>query len=195
MADDVPDKQLIQRCVDGDTTAFEILVRRYEDRLVHSLEHALNSRDDAMDAAQQAFVSAWKKLSTFRQDAAFYSWIYRIAVNAAISARRKRRVPTTSLQAYVEASGSLPADDNADADPQHRLKTEERVQLVRAALQQLAEEFRQPLVMKEIDDFSYDEIATILEIPVGTVRSRIFRARREITERLQRAFSEDRNGS
>lgn len=185
------DKQLIARSVEGDTDAFGQLVERYEDRLVHSLEHALGSREEALDAAQQAFVSAWQKLNSFRQDAAFYSWIYRIAMNAAISSGRRKRVATTSLDKHVEASGNSPADDNPSTEPDANLLSEERVRLVREALLQLAEEFRQPLVMKEIDEFSYEEIAEILEIPIGTVRSRIFRARREMTERLERLFRTD----
>ncbi|MEQ9411954.1 MAG: sigma-70 family RNA polymerase sigma factor [Fuerstiella sp.] len=184
-SDSLSDNQLIRRAVDGSPDAFDVLVRRYQDRLVHSLEHALGSREDALDAAQQAFVSAWRKLSAFRQDAAFYSWLYRIAMNAAISRKRRQRLPTTSLDDQM-AAGSPPPDQRSDTDPEHRLSTEERSAQVRAALLELAEEFRQPLVLKEIDGLSYDQIATILDIPIGTVRSRIFRARREMTERLQR---------
>lgn len=188
--DSLSDIQLIQHSIDGNLDAFDALVRRYQDRLVHSLEHALNSRDDALDAAQQAFVSAWQKLDTFRQDAAFYSWLYRIAMNAAISRRRKQRINTTSLDQRIEASGLSPVDENIDADPRRQLSSAENGQLVRDALQQLAEEFRQPLILKEIDGLAYEEIATILNIPIGTVRSRIFRARRELTERLGRLLGE-----
>lgn len=185
------DNELITRAVDGDSNAFGDLVQRYEDRLVHSLEHALGSREEAMDAAQQAFVSAWQKLKSFRQDSAFYSWIYRIAMNAAISSGRRKRVSTTSLDKHIAASGNTPEDTSPAIEPDAKLLSEERVQLVREALLQLAEEFRKPLVMKEMDGFSYDKIATILDIPVGTVRSRIFRARREMTERLERLFRTD----
>lgn len=186
----IPDNQLIQQSINGDTQAFSALITRYQDRLVHSLEHALGSREDALDAAQQAFVSVWQKLDTFRQDSAFYSWLYRVALNAAISGRRKQRLSTTSLESYVESSGTGAVDGNADADPTRQLASAENVRLVREALLQVAEEFRQPLVLKEMDGFSYEEIAKILEIPIGTVRSRIFRARREITERLHRLFEE-----
>lgn len=182
----ITDNQLIQQSIEGDPEAFELLIRRYQDRLVHSLEHALGSRDDALDAAQQAFVSVWQKLDTFRQDSAFYSWLYRVALNAAISSKRKQKLPTISLDNYVASSGRSPADENQEADPQYQMSSEEHVQLVRAALLKLPDEFRQPLVLKEIDGFSYEEIASILDIPIGTVRSRIFRARKELTERLQR---------
>ncbi len=184
------DNQLIQQAVDGSLEAFDVLVHRYQDRLVHSLEHALASRDDALDAAQQAFISAWRNLASFRQDSAFYSWIYRIAMNAAISQKRKQRVQTKSLDKHVAASGNGPIDKNPGTNPEHRITSEEHVALVRHALQLVAEEFRQPLILKELDGFSYEEIAKILQIPIGTVRSRIFRARRELTERLERIFSD-----
>ncbi len=186
--DEPTDNQLIQQATDGSLDAFDVLVRRYQDRLVHSLEHALGSHDDAFDAAQQAFVSAWRNLKSFRQDSAFYSWLYRIAMNAAISRRRKQRLPTTSLENHVETTGRSPVDENADTSPDSRMLSAEHVRLVQEALLQLAEEFRQPLVLKEIDGMSYDEIASVLDIPIGTVRSRIFRARRELTERLGRIF-------
>lgn len=186
--DNASDKDLIQQSVAGSLDAFDLLVRRYQDRLVHSLEHALGSREDALDTAQQAFISAWSKLSSFRQEAGFYSWLYRIAMNAAVSRRRSERMSAVSLDQYIAASGVVPADDAVDSAPDHRLDQEERAEVVRRALLLLAEEFRQPLVLKEIDGLSYEDIATILDIPVGTVRSRLFRARREMTEHLERLF-------
>lgn len=188
--DHLSDQQLITKSVAGNLDAFDVLVRRYQVRLVHSLHHALGSEEDARDAAQQAFMSAWKRLDSFRQDAAFYSWLYRIAMNAAISGKRKQRLSTTSLDRHVETTGVSPADESSDAAPEHSLETEERVRLVQEALQNISEEFRQPLVLKEIDGFSYEEIASILNIPIGTVRSRIFRARKELTERLKRLSEE-----
>lgn len=182
------DNELIRRSLDGRSEAFDELVLRYQQRLVHSLEHALGSFDEAVDAAQQAFVSAWRNLRSFRQDSAFYSWLYRIAINAGISRRRRQKLPTTSLDRYVARSGRIPPDTNSSADPQHRILTAEQAQTVQEALQEVAEEFRQPLVMKEMDGFTYEQIAEILDIPIGTVRSRIFRARRDLTERLQRVL-------
>lgn len=183
--DSPDDKELVRQSVAGNHEAFEQLVRRYQDRLTHSLEHALGSREDALDAAQQAFVSAWRNLSGFRSDAAFYSWLYRIAMNAAISARRRQRLSTKSLDGPDEAAAQT-VDRRPDADPAHQLQIDERVRLVREELQKIPAEFRQPLVLKEIDALSYEEIAMVLDIPVGTVRSRIFRARKELTERLKR---------
>lgn len=181
------DHDLIEQTLAGQADAFDALIRRYQDRLVHSLEHNLGSREDALEAAQQAFVSAWKNLSSFRQDAAFYSWLYRIALNAARTAQRRRRVPTTSLNRLQE-DGHLTEDTSLSASPDYDITSAERVQLVRQALQAIAAEFRQPLVLREIDGMTYEEVSEALSIPVGTVRSRIFRARQELTERLQRLF-------
>ena len=184
------DHELIDQTLAGKAEAFDALVRRYQDRLVHSLEHALGSREDALEAAQQAFVSAWKNLAGFRHDAAFYSWLYRIAFNAARTAQRRRRVDTTSLD-RLRDGGQLAPDLSSSAKPDHSITSAERVQLVQQALGSIAEEFRQPLILREIDGMSYDEIADALEIPVGTVRSRIYRARQELTDRLRRLFAED----
>lgn len=184
------DNELIDSALAGRAEAFDELIRRHQDRLVHSLEHSLGSREDALDAAQQAFVSAWKKLAGFRRDAAFYSWLYRIAINASRTAARRRRVTATSLD-RLRDGGHLTVDPRPSAHPGHELATAERVELVREALRGVAEEFRQPLVLREIDGMSYEEIATALEIPVGTVRSRIFRARQELTDRLKRALPND----
>jgi len=189
--DSYSDNQLIQLTLEGQLEAFDVLVRRYQDRLVHSLQHGLGSREDALDAAQQAFVSAWRKLDTFRQDSAFYSWLYRIAMNAAVGNRRKQRLSTTSLDNYAQATGQDPVDESTAADPEGRINSDERIRHVQQTLLQLAEEFRQPLVLKEIDGMSYEQIAEVLDIPIGTVRSRIFRARREMTERLGRIFKDD----
>ena len=186
--DETDDKDLIQRSLDGDTAAFDALVVRYQNRLVRSLEYSLASRDDAMEVAQQAFVSAWRRLETFRQDSSFYSWLFRIAMNAAISRKRRTKSSTTSLDQLVEASGTAPVDDAPASNPEHRINSEERTRLVREALLQIPEDFRQPLVLKEMEDLSYEQIASLLEIPIGTVRSRIFRARQELTQRLQRVL-------
>ena len=191
LLDDFSDQELIDQSLSGQPDAFDALVRKYQNRLVHSLEQAFGSREDAQEAAQQAFVSAWKNLSGFRQDSAFYSWLYRIAINAARTAKRKQRVNTTSLDHIRETGGRAAQDRSPQAQPDHAINQQERVQTVQAALQEIANEFRRPLVLREIDGLSYDEIAVVLDIPIGTVRSRIFRARQELTERLRRHFPDE----
>ena len=157
---------------------------------MHSLEHALGSRDDALDVAQQAFVLAWQKLNSFRREAGFYSWLYRIAHNVAVSRIRRPKISSGSLNQLHEAAGFEPADPHGESAPEFAMLQAEQIQMVQTALQEIAEEFRQPLVLKEIDGFSYEEIAKIIDIPPGTVRSRIFRARQELIAKLQRHSKE-----
>lgn len=185
------DLQLIDATLQGDPRAFDDLVRRYQDRLVHSLEHALGSREDALDVAQQSFVLAWKKLSTFRREAGFYSWLYRIARNVATSGARRQQIRSGSLDQLHEATGFEPVDQHQQTAPDHSMEQNEQVKLVQEALRKISDEFRQPLVLKEIDGFSYEDIAQILDIPLGTVRSRIFRGRQELIERLQRVIKDE----
>lgn len=185
------DLQLIELTLQGNSRAFDDLVRRYQDRLVHSLEHALGSREDALDVAQQAFTLAWRKLSSFRGEASFYSWLYRIARNVAISRGRRQHIRSGSLDQMQEAGGFEPADPATGVAPAYALEQSEEVRLVQEALQQISGEFRQPLVLKEIDGLSYEEIGEILDIPLGTVRSRIFRARQELIQRLQRTMKDE----
>lgn len=180
------DNQLVEQAVQGDTAAFEQLVYRFQDRLVRSLEHSLGSRDDALEIAQQAFLAAWRNIGSFRGQSGFYSWLYRIAHNLAVTHHRQNRHPTVSLDALSEDSGLNVADRAASHSPSEELERQDDLSLIRKALSQIPEEFRQPLILKEIDGFSYEEISRILDVPMGTVRSRIFRARQELAERLKR---------
>lgn len=178
------DDKLILRSRAGDDGAFQELVRRYQDRLVHSLEYSFGSRDDALEVSQQAFLQAWRGLDSFRGQSGFYSWLYRIAMNVAVSRHRKQRVSASSLDKLQDA-GTNVASDEATTDPTRPAETDDDIAMVQRALSEIAETFRQPLVMKEMDGLSYEDIAGILKIPIGTVRSRIFRARRELADKLR----------
>jgi RNA polymerase sigma-70 factor (ECF subfamily) len=145
------------------------------------LTHLCGSLDDAEDVAQEAFVQAYVKLRSFAGGSSFYTWLYRIAVNAAISRKRRRR-EQTSVDSQREHLGLEPQDDGERAD--ERLLREERAVMVQRALGRLSDEHRTILVLREIDDYDYDEIARILELPVGTVRSRLHRARLQLKEQL-----------
>jgi len=180
------DQQLISSALQGGAdaaAAFDLLVLRYQDRLVHSLQHSLGSREDALDAAQQAFLLAWQQLSKFRGDSGFYSWLYRIARNAAISGVRRRR-PVRSLDQLSESGAAEPVQQGSQ--PGAALEQQEEVQRLRQALAQVPQDFREVLVLKEIEGMSYEQIGELLEIPTGTVRSRLFRARQDLLERLER---------
>lgn len=184
------DQELITECLDGQTRAFGDLVLRYQDRIYNMLVNVLGSSEDARDAAQETFVSAFQKLNTFRGRSAFYSWLFRIAMNCALSRQRKRRRVPVSIEAVRERSGDEPADPHADSRPGFSLEATERQTAVRAALAELPEEFRTVLVLKEMEDLKYEEIAEIIGCPIGTVRSRIHRARAELRDRLVPLLSE-----
>ena len=178
------DQSLIDQTLAGRREAFGLLVERYQHRLYHGLLHALGSAEDAQDVAQDAFVKAFEKLASFKGQAAFYSWLFRIALNAGVSAKRKTRRMTASVEARREATGLEPADDDPANEPSHAMHVSDRQRLVRQALSELSDEFRTALVLKEMDGMSYEEIATVVDVPLGTVRSRIHRARLELRAKL-----------
>lgn len=187
------DDALIQSTLAGDAAAFGQLVVRYQDRLHNSLYRFTGSADDASDIAQEAFVQAFTRLDRFRNDAAFFTWLYRIAMNRAISVSRKRREKVSldglrdrspAREAGSGASGGGGLDPTCDAPPDARSLTNERVEMVHRALNTLAEEHRQVLVLREFDGLDYQEIAAVVSVPVGTVRSRLFRARSQLKDAL-----------
>jgi RNA polymerase sigma-70 factor (ECF subfamily) len=187
------DKQLIRQCLAGRTEAFGELVERYQDRLCNSLYRVLGSADDARDAAQDAFVQAFQKLKTFKGNSAFYSWLFRIALNAAATQRRRSRSRPTSIDSMRESTGQTPIDPHPETAPSHSMERAERQRAVQAALAAIPSEFRIPLVLKEIDGLKYQEIAEIVGCPIGTVRSRIHRARAELRQRLASQLSEEQS--
>ena len=179
------DTELIADCLGGDTEAFGHLVLRYQDRLCHSLTTMLGSAEDARDVAQEAFIQAFQKLESFRGRSAFYSWLFRIALNSAVNQHRKHRRTPVSIEAAREASGAEPADTHPTSHPAYAMESSERQSLVRTALAELPPEYRTALVLKEMEGLKYEEIAAIIECPIGTVRSRIHRARLELRAKLQ----------
>lgn len=184
------DRALIDRCLAGDTDAFSRLVQRHQDRLYGTLVHLLGSTQDALDVAQETFVLAWQNLASFRGDSAFYSWLFRIAHNAAVSFRRRDRRPQ-SMDRGRDLHGEEPEDRRSANDPAHQLVSDERRQVVQAALAALPEDYRTVLVLKEMDGLSYEEIADVIGCPIGTVRSRIHRARSELKDKLLRSLKSE----
>jgi RNA polymerase sigma-70 factor (ECF subfamily) len=185
------DQELIDECLAGRTDAFGRLVVRHQDRLYNSLYKMLGSAEDARDASQNAFVQAFQKLNTFRGNSSFYSWLFRIAMNAAISQKRKEKRISYSIDAVREQSGIEPTDTHESSQPTHSLEVTENQHAVRQALSELAEEYRTVLVLKEMEGLKYNEIAEIVGCPVGTVRSRIHRARAELKLKLKPYFREE----
>jgi RNA polymerase sigma-70 factor (ECF subfamily) len=182
------DAQLIDESLQGDSAAFGHLVSRYQDRLYNSLVYAVGSPDLASDALQDALVQAYLKLATFQRTSGFYTWLYRIAFNMAASHRRRQR-PAVSVDRVREELGEEPVDQGAA--PSGRLEQQERADQVRDALARISEEHRAILILREVDGCAYEEIAEALDLPVGTIRSRLHRARMHLREQLKDLMQED----
>jgi len=176
------DAQLIEQTLAGKPAAFGELVRKYQDRLYNTVVHVVGSAEDALDVVQEAFVQAFLKLDTFQQSSAFYTWLYRIAFNMAASHRRRRK-PALSVEHARESSGLEPID--GQPGPGDQVEQDERCRQVQQAIAGLTEEHRTVLVLREIDGCCYETIAEILDVPIGTVRSRLHRARLQLREELK----------
>jgi len=186
--DTCDEAELIRSTLAGQTAAFGELVLKHQDRLYNTLYRVLGSAEDARDVVQDAFVQAFLKLESYRGSAAFYTWLYRIAFNLAMSHRRRQR-PTASLDFSRSEHGVEPID--GQPTPEAHAACGDRARLVHAALAELAAEFRQVIVLRELEGCRYEEIAEILELPIGTVRSRLFRARLALRDRLGPMLSEE----
>ena len=182
------DTQLIDETLAGQSAAFGCLVRKYQDRLYNTVAHVVGNAEDARDIVQDAFVKAFVKLDTFQRSSAFYTWLYRIAFNLAATHRRRRR-PIVSVEHVREISGSEPMETGEG--PSEKMQRKERCRQVRHAMDQLTEEHRVVLVLREIDGCCYETIAEILELPVGTVRSRLHRARLQLRDQLEEVLLVD----
>jgi RNA polymerase sigma-70 factor (ECF subfamily) len=175
------DAQLIDQTLGGQSAAFGQLVEKYQDRLYNTLVHVLGNAEDAKDVVQEAFVRAFLKLATFERASAFYTWLYRIALNLAATHQRQRRTARAAEQARVVDGEPARAGDG----PSGRLERDECRGQVRRAVAALEEEFRAVVVLREIDGCCYETIAEILDLPIGTVRSRLHRARMQLREQLK----------
>lgn len=187
--DDV--KKLVQRAQAGDTAAFEHLVRQYQDKIFALGYHLSGNRADAEDLAQEAFVKAFYALRNFRNEADFGTWLHRITVNLWINARRRER-PTLSLdepmptgEGEVQRAQGLSAEAAAAAEPPEVLERKEFQRFVRATLRELSQGHRVVLVLREMQGYSYEEIARVLNCSPGTVKSRLSRARATLKERAR----------
>lgn len=180
-SNELSDADCIAKVRGGDPAAYNTLVVRYQDRLFNTLARLIGSADDAMDIAQDAFIQAYTKIDTFQGKSAFYTWLYRIAFNLAMSHARKRR-PLNVLDGDETTRTIEPAA--ITNSPAECMESAERVAAVQAAISDLADEHRQVVVLRELEGCDYEQISEILEIPIGTVRSRLFRARAQLKEKL-----------
>ncbi len=182
------EENLITRCRDGDLGAFDILVGAHQDRIHNLCHYMLNDRDEAADATQEAFVRAFRALPKFQEQCAFGTWVHRIAANVALDALQKRKktpLPHSSLSREDDDfSNALETPDRREA-PHEVADRRERTHIIHCALAKLPEHYRLVLVLFDIQGHSYDEIAAQLELPEGTVKSRLNRARTALRESLE----------
>ena len=188
MTDREIDRQLVARAQRGDKQAFELLVEKYQRKLARPLSRFIRDPAEVEDVTQEAFIKAYRALPAFRGDSAFYTWLYRIGINTAKNylMAMGRRAPTSTEVEAEEAEGFEEGEQLRDINtPESLLLSNEIAQTVNATIEQLPEELRTAIQMREIEGMSYEDIAKAMDCPIGTVRSRIFRAREAIAEQLR----------
>lgn len=177
------DRRLIADCLGGRRDAFGELVTRYQARLYNAALRLVQSPDDAADVVQDAFLNAYQSLHSFKGDAEFFTWLYRIAFNTAISLKRRKR-PVVSFEAHAGEPGIDPVDSSEYVKTGHALERTEDERQLNGAIARLSPEHRDVLLMKDIEGMKYEEIAELLRVPIGTIRSRLHRARLELRDLL-----------
>ncbi|HUW38967.1 MAG TPA: RNA polymerase sigma factor RpoE [Rhodocyclaceae bacterium] len=188
MGDREADQVLVERVQQGDKQAFGLLVSKYQRKLIRLLSRMIRDPAEVEDVAQEAFIKAYRALPGFRGDSAFYTWLYRIGINTAKNflAAQGRRAPTTTEFDSEEAESFEDGDQLRDNNTPERILMSKQIgNTVNAAMTELPEDLRTAIVLREIEGLSYEEIAQIMDCPIGTVRSRIFRAREAIAAKLQ----------
>ncbi|HEX7816774.1 RNA polymerase sigma factor RpoE [Dyella sp.] len=187
MGENELDSALVERVQSGDKRAFDLLVRKYQHKVIGLISRYVNNHAECEDVAQEAFVRAWRAIGSFRGESAFYTWMYKIAVNTAKNhlVAMGRRPPMDDIA--VEDAVFVPGADRMQesATPERELMRQEIERTVFSTVQALPEELRTAITLREVDGLSYEEIAEAMDCPIGTVRSRIFRAREAIDEKLR----------
>jgi len=182
------DSQLVARAQQGDKQAFNLLVEKYQRKLTRLLSRFIRDQAEVEDVTQEAFIKAYRALPAFRGDSAFYTWLYRIGINTAKNylMAMGRRAPTSTEVEAEDAEGFEEGEQLRDINtPESVLLSNEIAETVNSTIEQLPEELRTAIQMREIEGMSYEDIAKAMDCPIGTVRSRIFRAREAIAERLR----------
>ena len=180
------DRELVARVQRGDKQAFNLLVRRYQNKVMNLVARYVKNPADVSDVAQEAFIKAYRSLPSFRGDSAFYTWLYRIAVNCAKNylTSQGRKPATSDIDASEAENYDSAVALRDNSTPENLLLSDEIRQVVFDTIESLPDDLRSAITLREIDGLSYDEIAEVMGCPVGTVRSRIFRARERIDEKL-----------
>ena len=186
MSNESTDKELVKRVQKGDKGAFDLLVLKYEHKIVNLVMRYVRDQETALDISQEAFIKAYRALPRFRGDSAFYTWLYRIAVNTAKNhlAAQRRRPADIELDLQDPDQYGLHAKLKETDTPEAVALSDELQEILERAIQALPEDLRTAIVLRELDGMSYEEIAQTMDCPVGTVRSRIFRARDAIGKKV-----------
>ena len=181
------DQALVERVQNGDRRAFDLLVLKYQQRVANLVARYIRDSSEVLDVTQEAFLKAYRALPSFRGESAFYTWIYRIAINTVKNhlVAQGRRPPGDDVDAELAEQMDVGFKLRETSTPEGELLSDEIADNVQAALDELPEELRTAIVLREFEGMSYEEIATAMECPIGTVRSRIFRAREAIDKRLR----------
>jgi RNA polymerase sigma-70 factor (ECF subfamily) len=185
------DLELVKRVQAGDKSAYDVLVRKYQHKIIKLISRYVHDHEAAQDVAQEAFLKAYRGLSSFRGDSAFYTWLYRIAINTAKNylVAQGRRSPDQDIDVqeaeYFEGATAL----KENATPERQLLTEEIERTVFRAMKELPDDLKTAITFREIEGMSYEQIAEAMDCPIGTVRSRIFRAREAIDRQLKPLLS------
>ena len=185
------DQLLVERVQKGDKRAFDLLIQKYQHRIVSLVTRYVSDPSEAQDVAQEAFIKAYRAIKRFRGDSAFYTWLYRIAINTAKNwiVAKNRRPPSSDIDAVDAEQYGISDRLRETSTPENELLREEIERTVFATIANLPEDLRTAIMLREMDGMSYEEIATTMECPIGTVRSRIFRAREAIDEKLKPLLS------
>ncbi len=187
MGECTTDKVLVERVQQGDKRAFDALVIKYQSRIVKVVTRYLHDPNEAMDITQEAFIKAYRALPNFRGDSAFYTWLYRIAINTAKNhiVAQGRRPPKDDIEASEAEYYEGPSALKDTATPENMVLRDEIEQIIFSTIESLPDDLRMAITLREIEDMSYEEIADAMDCPIGTVRSRIFRAREAIDSKLK----------
>lgn len=194
MGDREVDQQLVERAQRGDKHAFELLVLKYQRKLARLLSRFVRDAGEVEDVTQEAFIKAYRALPSFRGDSAFYTWLYRIGINTAKNylVAMGRRAPTSTGFDAEEAESFEEAEQLRDTNtPENELMSREIAETVNRAMAELPDELRTAITLREIEGLSYEDIAGVMNCPIGTVRSRIFRAREAIAAELRPLLGTD----
>ncbi len=188
MSDREIDQLLVERAQRGDKHAFELLVTKYQRKLIRLLSRFIRDSTEVEDVAQEAFIKAYRALPNFRGDSAFYTWLYRIGINTAKNylVAMGRRAPTSTSMDAEEAEELGESELLQDVNtPENQMMSRQVAETVNQTLEKLPQELRTAITLREMEGLSYEEIASIMSCPIGTVRSRIFRAREAIAAQLK----------